>query len=127
MGTNVYASDTQYSGIQYNSAFAGGVTDTSEFPTSGCPVYTGVTDCLTDAQLQTEIDNVINAHGWTRNGTNMFFMFTPKNVGSCFDSGGGQCTYTTYCAYHGTSNSGAIYANQPYTVSSTYPGNCDVG
>ncbi len=125
MGSNVYAAATQYSGIQYSSSVGATTTATNAFPTSGCPVYTGVTDCLTDAQLQAEIDTVINAQGWTRNGTNMFFLFTPQNVGSCFDSGGSQCTYTTYCAYHGTTNSGAIYANMPYTVSSTYPGNCD--
>jgi hypothetical protein len=126
MGTNVYASDTQYSSIQYSSTVGGSTTATNAFPVSGCTPYAGVTDCLTDAQLQAEIDTVINSQpGWTRKGTNMFFLFTPENVGSCFDSGGGTCTYTAYCAYHGRSNSGAIYANQPYTVSSTYPGSCD--
>jgi hypothetical protein len=125
MNSNVYASDTQYSSIQYNSTVGASTTATNAFPASGCPVYAGVTDCLTDAQLTAEIDTVINAQGWTRNGTNMFFLFTPKDVGSCFDSGGGTCTYTAYCAYHGATNSGAIYANQPYTVSSTYPNSCD--
>jgi hypothetical protein len=91
-------------------------------------VYTGVTDCLTDAQLQAEVEHEISVNGWSANATNMFFLFTPENVGSCFDSGGSECTYTTYCAYHGTTSaSGAIYANQPYTVSATYPGSCDVG
>ena len=54
----------------------------------------------------------------------MFFMFTPQNVGSCFDSSGSQCAYTVYCAYHGTANSGAIYANQPYAAQSR---GCDEG
>jgi hypothetical protein len=124
MGTNVYAVATQYSSIQYNSAVGGSVTDTNAFPSSGCPLYEGdITKCLTDAQIITEIDNVINARGWTRNATNMFFMFTPIGVGSCFSSGGGSCAYTAYCAYHGFTGSGAIYANQPYAKHS----GCDAG
>jgi hypothetical protein len=116
MSSNVYAVDTQYSSIQYNSTFGASAVDTNAFPTSGCPVYSGVTRCLTDAQLQTEILNVISAQGWVKNGTNMFFMFTPQGVGSCFGATlNSGCAYTDYCAYHGTTNSGgAIYANQPY-------------
>jgi IPT/TIG domain len=53
----------------------------------------------------------------------MFFMFTPQNVGSCFDAGNGSCAYTQYCAYHGFTPSGAIYANQPYAKA----GGCDLG
>ncbi len=123
MGTNVYAVDTQYSGIQYASTVGSSVTDTNAFPASGCPLYNGLTECLTDAQIIAEINNVITAQGWTRNGTNMFFMFTPENVGSCFDAGGGSCAYTAYCAYHGYTPSGAIYANQPYAFTPS----CDVG
>src|SRR5207244_3406904 len=125
MSTNVYASDTQYSSIQYNSTFAGSVTVTTAFPASGCPIYEGdITECLTDAQIQTEINNVIASQGWAKNGTNMFFMFTPIGVGSCFDSGGGTCAYTAYCAYHGFTDVGAaIYANQPYAKH----GGCDEG
>lgn len=93
------------------------------FPASGCPLYSGLSECLTDAQIQTEINNVIASKGWVKNGTNMFFMFTPQNVGSCFDSGGVTCAYTAYCAYHGTANSGAIYANQPFAAVS----GCDEG
>ena len=66
---------------------------------------------------------MINAQGWTRNGTNMFFIFTPKAVGSCFDSSGGSCAYTSFCAYHGSTPSGAIYANQPYAAHA----GCDEG
>ncbi len=124
MGTNVYATDTQYSSIQYNSTFGGAYTDTTAFPSSGCPIYEGdITECLTDAQIQTEVDNAISHNGWTRNGTNMFFVFTPAAVGSCFDSGASSCAYTAYCAYHGTTNSGAIYANQPYAAHA----GCDEG
>jgi IPT/TIG domain len=121
--TNVYAVDTQYSSIQYSSAFGGSFTDTNAFPVSGCPLYGGLSECLTDAQIQAEINNVIATEGWTKNGTNMFFMFTPQNVGSCFDSSGSECAYTAYCAYHGTASSSAIYANQPYAAHA----GCDEG
>jgi len=124
LSTNVYATDVQYSSIQYNSTFGASLTDTNAFPASGCPIYEGdITECLTDAQLIAEIDRVINAQGWTRNGTNMFFVFTPRAVGSCFDSQGSSCAYTSFCAYHGSTPSGAIYANQPYARHS----GCDEG
>jgi hypothetical protein len=121
--TNVYAVDTQYSGIAYSSTYGGSVTDTNAFPASGCPLYNGLAECLTDAQIMAEIDNQIAAHSWTKNSTTTFFMFTPDNVGSCFDAGGSSCAYTAYCAYHGYTPSGAIYANQP----DAFDPNCDVG
>jgi len=83
--SNVYYSDTQYSdntngSILYSSSFVRDITDSSSFPASGCrDAYTSV--CLTDAQLQTEIDNVINANGLPRGTGAMYFIFTPKNVG----------------------------------------------
>lgn len=52
----------------------------------------------------------------------MFFVFTPENEGSCFDSGCGYPAYEYYCAYHGnipTAGGDLIYANMPFpTVSS---------
>jgi hypothetical protein len=124
MGTNVYAVATQYSGIQYSSSVGGTWTDTGAFPASGCSPYNGLSECLTDAQIMAEVDKAIAANsGWVRNGTNMFFVFTPQNVGSCFNSNNDSCAYTAYCAYHGTSNTGATYANQPYAAAA----GCDEG
>ena len=125
LGSNVYAVATQYSGIKYTSTFGGSWTDTSAFPASGCPLYNGLPVCLTDAQIIAEVDKAITTNGWTRNGTNMFFVFTPQNVGSCFDASGQSsgCAYTQYCAYHGFTPSGAIYANQPYAAAA----GCDEG
>jgi hypothetical protein len=127
MPTNVYAATTQYSGIQYASTYGGTYTDTTTaFPSNGCTPYGGGTVCLSDTQLQTEINHVITVNGWTKNGTNMFFIFTPRNVESCSQ---GSCTFTTYCAYHGAGSGGLIYANQPYTVTtlSQYTGACNAG
>jgi hypothetical protein len=132
LSTNVYATDTQYSGITYSSAFdpaTQSYTDTAAFPANGCSPYGGApaSVCLTDAQLQAEIGKVIALKGWTKSGTNMFFIFTPKNVES-YDGSGGY-TFKQYCAYHGVTSSGAIYANMPYSVTSIslYVGACTTG
>jgi len=127
--SNVYYSDTQYSdntngSILYSSSFVRDITDSSSFPASGCrDAYTSV--CLTDAQLQTEIDNVINANGLPRGIGAMYFIFTPKNVGSCF---GSSCAFSYFCAYHSSFGSGSsltLYANQPYAA--WVPGACGSG
>jgi hypothetical protein len=126
MPTNVYAATTQYSSIQYASTFGGTFTDTASFPGNGCTPYGGGTVCLSDAQLQAEINKVVSQQGWTKSPTNMFFIFTPKNVESCSQ---GSCTFTTYCAYHGAGSGGLIYANMPYTVTSlpNYTQACNAG
>jgi hypothetical protein len=128
--TNVYRSDTQYyqgSGasrtpVQYSSAFAGSVVDSNPLPASGCTdAYTSV--CLSDAQLQAEMQRVIAAHGWTGGPTHLFFLFTAKGIGSC---AGKDCAFSSYCAYHswiGSGSSATMYANQPYA--DTVPSACD--
>jgi hypothetical protein len=119
--TNVYYSDTQYTdttgSVAYNSNFAGSVIDTKAFPANGCKLYTGVTNCLSDAQLAAEVQSVVTANGWGQGPSKLFFIFTPKNVGSC---SGTSCAFTYFCAYHSWSGSGAnvlLYANQPYAMS----------
>src|SRR5262249_3380937 len=87
--TNVTSTDTEYGdgvgpGV-YSSHFAGSTLDTQAFPANGCP-NAPFSTCLTGAQLANEISRVALAQGWTRNATTLFFVFTPKNVGSCFDS-----------------------------------------
>lgn len=123
--SNVYAVDTQYSSIQYSSSFGGSVTVTTPYPASGCPIYENdISVCLTDAQITAEVDAVATSQGWAKNGTDMFFLFTPLHVGSCFDANTSDgCAYTDYCAYHGDTPGGAIYANQPYAKHS----GCDEG
>jgi hypothetical protein len=133
--TNVYSIATEYSDttgpIAYHSAFGGALVDTQPFPASGCS-DAGLPVCLTDAQLQAEIDRVIGVKGWSAGNTHQFFMFTPKTVGSCFDSGSTICAYSYYCAYHGdfTSSHGhgtIVYANHPYTSATGAPSGCDIG
>jgi hypothetical protein len=115
--SNVYSAATQYSGIQYQSTFGGSYVDHGPLPANGC--NDGVDSvCLTDAQLQSEIQNVLTSHGWHGSETAMFILMTPDGVGSCFDSGSTQCTTNVFCAYHSdfvdSNNEPVIYANEPY-------------
>lgn len=127
--SNVYYSDTQYSDgsgkIPYAVAFGGSVVDTNPFPASGCSdTVSQTTVCLSDAQIQAEVQRVATAQGWGNGPSKEFFMFTAKNVGSCSDST--HCAFSYYCAYHSSIGSGSneyLYANQPYT--DTVPADCD--
>ncbi len=127
--TNDYSVDTQYSDttghIVYNATFGHRIVDTNPYPASGCP-QTGGHPCLTDAQLITEINSVVAANSLPRGMGTIYFMFTPPNVASCFDSGGSQCSTNVFCAYHSSFVSGGLttlYANQPYAAIS----GCDPG
>ena len=119
---DVNSVDTEYSDttgpITGNSTFGGSVVDTHPFPTSECS-DAGLSVCLTDAQLQTEIDGVIKNKGWSGGTSHLFFLFTPQDVGSCADAASTYCGFESYCAYHSffESSDGAgtvVYANQPY-------------
>src|SRR4051794_15437266 len=117
---NVYSASTQYSDgsgpIQYQSTVGGAYVAHDPLPANGCndgfDAY-----CLTDQQLQHEIQAVLTAKGWHGGLDHIFFLMTPNGVGSCFDALG-QCSTDTFCAYHsGFSNSNnepTIYANEPY-------------
>jgi hypothetical protein len=122
--TNVYYTETQYSGIQYKSTFATSFVDTDPLPASGCS-DSATSVCISDAQLQTEISNFVNAHGLPRNSTTEYFVYTAPGVGSCLGSSG--CAFTDYCAYHsaiGSTSSALVYANMPYVENVS---GCDAG
>ncbi|HEV2590802.1 MAG TPA: hypothetical protein VGU02_02815, partial [Gaiellaceae bacterium] len=143
---NVDSVAVQYMGtkdgeIYYDSSYGGFAIDTNPFPKSSCMksyaafandladghlAMKGVTNCLSDAQLQTEVKRFADAQGWPHGPTNEFFMYTPHNVGSCFspDSASNAanlanaCTWDYYCAYHSsfgsTPSTEYIYANMPW-------------
>jgi hypothetical protein len=117
---NVYPIADQYTdgsgAIQYKSTFGGSYVAHNPLPASGC--NDGIDSyCLTDQQLQNEIQTALTAKGWHGGLDHMFFLVTPNRVGSCF-SAAGQCSTDTFCAYHSafTASSGedVIYANEPY-------------
>lgn len=126
--SNVYYSDTQYSdttgSIAYNSSYGGSVIATDALPANGCKdSYTSV--CVSDAQIQAEIQAVIARQHWAAGPTTVFFLFTARGIGSCL---GSSCAFSQYCAYHswvGSGSSVVLYANMPYA--DTVPAACDAG
>ena len=115
--SDVYSVATQYSSIQYHSVVGGQYVDHHALPANGCD--DGVDSyCLTDQQLQDEIQNVLTAKGWHGGLSNMFFLMTPVGVGSCVDAFSGICSTNYFCAYHNdfvnTNGEDVIYANEPY-------------
>lgn len=118
--TNVYSVATQYYDstgfISYQSTFGGSYVDTNPFPANGC--NDGVDSiCLTNAQIQAEIENVIAAKGWAAGRDSLFILMTPEGVGSCYNASGLQCSTNYYCAYHDSfiaNGQPVLYANQPY-------------
>lgn len=133
--TNVYYSDTQYTDAQGasitdKSTYGGAYLDQNPYPKSGCRDK-ATKICLSDAQLQTEIQAAMSENGWTAIDSNgvqsLFFIFTPQGVGSC---AGSSCAYTNYCAYHSWIGSGSdaiLYANQPYAAQGWKIYTCDSG
>ncbi|HEY7891253.1 MAG TPA: PKD domain-containing protein [Solirubrobacteraceae bacterium] len=148
--SNVFSVATQYYEIangaksyaSYAVSFsptADTYTDTKSFPptaTTGLSctdlsdetLSTPLPVCLTARQLAEEIVTAINSKHWTAGPESIFFIYTPKGVGSCFSTGensattGNSCAYTGeqgYCAYHdafsfGAGNTEVIFANMPY-------------
>jgi hypothetical protein len=127
---NVYSVATQYSdgtgAVQYQSTVGGAYVSHDPLPTSGCDDGLDAY-CLTDQQLETEIQNVLTAKGWHGGLDHIFFLMTPNGVGSCFDSSSIDCSTNAFCAYHSyftnSSSESVIYANEPYE--GPYPGCTD--
>jgi len=110
--TNSYIKNA--AGVQLPNSFAGSFVDTSPYPASGCTDTFTPGNCITDAQIQAEIQKVMLAKGWTSGKNKMFLLYTSSGEGSCV---GAFCAYTDYCAYHsfiGTTSPPIIYANMPF-------------
>jgi PKD repeat protein len=128
--TNVYSSDPQYTdstaAAAYSSSVAPDIVDTNAFPTrQGC-ADSATSVCYSDGQITAEIDRLIaNAPGGPlpRGSHELYFLFTPPNVGSCYDSQ--SCAFTQFCAYHsdfGQGSGDTLYANMPYGASASQGG-----
>jgi hypothetical protein len=114
----IVGSKTQH--IKNRSNLAGTWVDTGALPASGCSDSATPGNCLSDSQIQAEVTHAIAVNGWKATPANMFFVFTPKGEGSCFNNSS-TCAFTAYCAYHGAFGK-TIYANMPY--GNTFSGNC---
>jgi hypothetical protein len=102
--------------IQNKGSFGASFIDTSAYPPSGCSDSATPGNCITDAQVQTEILKVMAIKGWTGGLNKMFLLFTSSGEGSCFDSTNAACAYTQYCGYHSfiSGTTPVIYSNEPF-------------
>ena len=130
---NVYGVLTQYTdatgAATYQQTFATGqvVQDSQPYPRNkgGCPLATGMTACVTDAQLQAEITRLIAAdHLRTGTGPNapIYFVVTPQDVNVCLS--GGACSSKNFCAYHDffmDGGSPVLYSSVPFSVWAVNP------
>jgi hypothetical protein len=133
--TNVYSVLSQY-GSPYSQTFttrAQAVIDTDPYPTkqSGCNLATGMTACVTDASLQSEISSLIDSGTLPKPGTPgtgttpIFFGITPVDVNVC--TSGGSCVNNSFCAYHDFFTHGGadvLYASVPFSVFASSPKGC---
>ena len=133
---NVDSVSAQYQDLtgafaQYKTTFGGALLDTNPYPPTECPVggtgVTGkVTACLTDPQIQTELENFVPSHHLKTDLSHEYFLLTPPHVETCFSndrtqhfggcSAGEPLRIAAFCAYHqNTSGSPMlIYANDPF-------------
>lgn len=111
---------------QYQTTFGGVLLDTDAYPASQCPAAAPVTDCLTDAQIQTELQQLTAARGLKTDLSHEYFLLTPPNVESCFSndpttnfggcSAGEPLNLAAFCAYHGNTTTSPMlfYSNNPF-------------
>ena len=117
MATNTDSVSTQYNdtvgaSAHYAVTFGGAILDTDPYPASSCPVNSPVTECLTDAQIQSELEKVVAARHLKTDLSHEYFLVTPPHVESCFNGNAadsppyGGCSAgfvpsgdALYCAY----------------------------
>jgi hypothetical protein len=116
---------------QYKTTFGGALLDTNPYPPTECPVggtgATGkVTACLTDPQIQTQLENFVTSSHLKTDLSHEYFLLTPPHVETCFTndpttnfggcSAGEPLSIAAFCAYHqNTSGSPMLlYANDPF-------------
>lgn len=131
--SNVYGLSGQYRDSRgpaaYDSTYQGAVVDTNPLPPNQCaePPLTGPgwTVCLTDAQLQQQLQDVVNADHLPNGQNDIYFLVLPNGLGTCIDSTSSACALgggsTGYCGYHSQTGTGLLYAVIPYNA---VPGHC---
>jgi hypothetical protein len=128
---------------RYTTTFGGALVDTQPYPASQCPVNSPVIECLTDAQIQQELERFVASKGLKTDLSHEYFLLTPPHVESCFTNDPtppppnppfGGCSagivpfsgLAAFCAYHGqtTLSPMLIYAQDPFVSGNTH---CDDG
>jgi hypothetical protein len=100
------------------------VIDSDPLPPNDCreppTAPPGWNTCLTDSQLQSEIDRVVVADRLPRGATDIYFLVLPNRFGSCMDASSSSCALggaaNGYCGYHLVTSRGILYAVIPYNA-----------
>jgi hypothetical protein len=77
------------------------VADTHPYPsaTNQCPSPSGVATCVTDLQIQREVDRLIGTSAPAARGlTNLYFVLLPPDVDECITIG--SCGTSAFAGYH---------------------------
>jgi hypothetical protein len=132
--TSVYGLTGQYADRSgragYASTYGGAVVASDPLPHNGCvePSATGPgwAVCLTDEQLQHEIEHVVRVDHLPTGPTDLYFLITPDGLGDCAYTGSDSCALggdvNGYCGYHSQTDDGLVlYAVIPYNA---VPGHC---
>jgi hypothetical protein len=87
---NTNSVSTQYNDLtgafaNYDVRFAGALLDFHPYPKSQCPAAHPIVACLTDAQIQQELERFTAAEGLPHDLTHEYFLMTPPHVEGCFD------------------------------------------
>jgi hypothetical protein len=91
--------------IGYDAANANdAIADTDAYPASAiqCASPNGLTTCITDGEIQNEIESVAGTHGNGRGMTNIWFVLLPQGVDECIT--GGACGTNEFAGYHSAMN-----------------------
>jgi hypothetical protein len=89
------------------------MVDTQPYPAKSkqCASPNNTATCITDAQVQAEVNRVINAIHGPRGLHDIWYVFTPPGVDECINPG--ACESNAFLGYHSVSNVGrgpTIYA-----------------
>jgi hypothetical protein len=98
--------------VAYNPA-ADSVIDNQPYPSKSdqCASPQNTATCITDGQVQAEVNRIINATHGSRGLHDIWYVFTPPDVDECISAG--VCESNAYAGYHSVSNLGSgptIYA-----------------
>jgi len=121
--SNVYSLTPQYyqvvngvkTNLRYKYTAGAPIIDTQPFPTNGCKLATGFTNCLTDTQLRAELTRLKGVLGLTTNLAYFYPLFTAPTLRT--QDSDGSFSAEGFCGYHsafGAKGSEFVFGNEPY-------------
>src|SRR5215469_14687144 len=135
---NVDSVSAQYNDLtgasaQYQTTFGGALVDTDPYPPTECPARAQVSACLTDPQIQAELEHLVASRGLKTDLSHEYFLLTPPHVETCFSndphasppfggcSAGEPAKLAFFCAYHGNTSLSPmlIYADDPFDATNS--------